>query len=188
MTARSVKTLTYCALCAAFCCILSPVCIFFSPIPITCSMIGVYICGIILEPGYAAVSQGIYLLLGAIGLPVFAGFTGGIGVLIGPTGGYFIGYLPAAWLVGVLYQNAVRCKPRSVWRVIHTVCAMIAGLLVCYACGTAWYLVYSGVDVPTALMVCVVAFLPADVLKIAIVCLIEPALSSRLTLKEGSCR
>ena len=107
----------------------------------------------------------VYILLGAVGLPVFAGFTSGIGILFGTTGGYIIGFVFLAlvyWLITKLLGN----KPLAV------VIAMLSGLLVCYVFGTAWFMVVyvqssGAIGLATALGWCVIPFIIPDLVKIA---------------------
>ena len=76
----------------------------FTPIPVNLATLGVFLTGGILGKKYGSISLIVYILLGAVGVPVFAGFKGGLGVLAGPTGGYIIGYLAAAFLTGLLVE------------------------------------------------------------------------------------
>lgn len=108
----------------------------------------------------------VYILMGAIGLPVFAGFSGGVGVLFGTTGGYILGFL----LSGLLYWGITKSFGESLPVVIVS---MVLGLVVCYAFGTAWFmLVYAKQSGPiglgTALGWCVIPFIIPDLLKIAL--------------------
>lgn len=108
----------------------------------------------------------IYLLMGAVGIPVFAEFTGGIGILLRSTGGYLIGFLFLAliyWLITSMFGT----------KTVVVVIGMFAGLLACYACGTAWFLfVYSqshnAIGLITVLAWCVLPFLIPDIIKIII--------------------
>lgn len=105
---------------------------------------------------WGSVSIGIYLCLGAVGLPVFSGFQGGLGVLLGATGGYIWGFL----LSGLVYWSLEKlCKP----------VAMTAALLVCYLCGSLWYAVYAGGASGWAVVLkCVVPYLIPDAVKLAL--------------------
>ncbi len=95
----------------------------FSPVPITLQVLFVLLAGALLGPMRGALSQIIYVLIGAIGLPVFAQFSGGIGILVGPTGGYLIGFIVAAFLVGLIVEKA----PFS--SIVSTVLAMVVGVV-----------------------------------------------------------
>ena len=94
-----------------------------------------------------------YLLLGAAGLPVFSGFRGGIGAILGPTGGYLWGFLAT----GLVYWALEK------W---NRLLGMIAGLSLCYGCGTIWYMHYTGGAPAAVLMQAVVPYLIPDGLKL----------------------
>ena len=122
----------------------------------------------------------VYVLLGAVGVPVFAGFTGGIGVLLGTTGGYILGFILSAgfyWLTEKLLGDGL------VVRII----SMVIGLALCYAFGTAWFMeVYSKsndkIDLMTALKWCVIPFLLWDAGKIFLSVVISEALKKRVRI------
>ena len=113
----------------------------------------------------------VYVLLGAVGVPVFAGFSGGIGVLLGNTGGYIIGFL----LTGLIYILFTKFFKKNI---VMKVIALVLGLAVCYAFGTAWFIhVYmksSGeVGLLTVLGWCVFPFIIPDLLKLALAVVIS---------------
>lgn len=121
-----------------------------------------------LKIGMLAVA--VYLLLGIAGVPVFAGFEGGLGYLLGATGGYLVGFLLTALVVGIAADKRGRGK-----KVL--ISAMVIGVLLCYALGTAWFvLVYtrtSGpVGVATALVWCVLPYVIPDIVKIVMAALL----------------
>lgn len=108
----------------------------------------------------------IYMLLGAIGIPVFAQFTAGIGTLLGMTGGYIIGFI----FIGLIYWLAVSLFGKKLW---IEAAALVLGLIVCYAFGTIWfmhvYMQQSGaIGVATALSWCVFPFIIPDLVKLAL--------------------
>ena len=112
----------------------------------------------------------VYLLLGIAGVPVFAGFEGGLGYLLGATGGYLVGFLLTALVVGIAADRRGRGK-----KVL--IAAMVVGVLLCYVLGTAWFvLVYtrtSGpVGVATALVWCVLPYVIPDIVKIVMAALL----------------
>ena len=129
--------------------------------------------------GTAAVA--IYLLLGAVGVPVFAGFTGGLGILFGATGDYLLGFL----LTGLCYWLLAR--PDGVlWR---RVAALLLGLLLCYGFGTFWFMqVYSRANGPLGLMTalgwCVFPFLLPDALKLVLALTLSARVRPLLKLEE----
>ena len=105
----------------------------------------------------------LYLLLGAVGLPVFAGFRSGAAVLLGPTGGYLLGFLPTVLCVGYAAE-------RFAGKTAALALAFFLGMLLCYACGTAWFVVVythssGAISVGRALGLCVIPFLLPDALK-----------------------
>lgn len=108
----------------------------------------------------------IYILLGAVGIPVFSGFKGGIGALLGNTGGYIIGFIFSALLTGAL----LKLWGNKVWALIVS---MILGLAVCYIFGTAWFMfMYTrntgAVGLLSVLSWCVIPFLIPDAVKIGL--------------------
>lgn len=138
-----------------------------SMVPFTLQTFAVHAVCMLLGWRRGSASVAAYILLGAAGLPVFAGMRGGYAVLMGPTGGYIIGFLPMALLVGFLYK-----KLRSN-RVLSAL-SMIGGEIVMYAFGTAWFVIVypSPISVASALMMCVVPYIIPDILKCALALLI----------------
>ena len=118
---------------------------------------------------WGTVSILIYLLLGSVGLPVFSGFQGGFGTLLGVTGGYIWGFLGAG-LVYWIFEKL--CKPAGV----------IVGMLVCYACGCVWFSYYSGgaVGLAAAALTCILPYLIPDICKIWLAWHITPRLCRHL--------
>ncbi len=137
-----------------------------SVVPFTLQTFAVFLAVGLLGGKRGTVSVLIYILLGAVGLPVFAGFKGGIGALLGTTGGYIIGFIFSALIMWGFEKIPGKKIP------ILTL-SMIAGLIVCYAFGTAWFItVYTNtkepVGVATALSWCVFPFIIPDLIKIAL--------------------
>lgn len=155
------KKLILCALFAALTAVCSMISIPlpFTPVPINLATLSVFLAGGLLGSRDGAISQGVYVVLGAVGLPVFHSFTGGFGILTGPTGGYIIGYVAAAWLTGLLTEKLGH-------RFIKNVFSMIAGLAACYTLGTFWFMYITSTGLAAALMMCVVPFLIGDAVKI----------------------
>ncbi|MBE0600576.1 MAG: biotin transporter BioY, partial [Firmicutes bacterium] len=120
----------------------------------------------------------LYLLLGLVGIPVFSSFRGGLGVLAGITGGYLIGFLFAA----LVYWGITR---RHVGSVPVMILGMVLGLLVDYAFGTAWFMLfyaraYGAIGLWAALSMCVFPFILPDLLKIALALTVTKALPKRV--------
>ena len=143
-------------------------------VPFTLQTFGVFLAVSVLGGRRGTLAVLVYLLLGMIGIPVFAGFQGGIGCLLGTTGGYIIGFLVAAlamWAMEAIFGKAKWVLPVS----------MLLGLLLCYAFGTIWFLVLytqtkGAISVASVLSMCVIPFILPDLLKIALALL----LTSRL--------
>lgn len=139
----------------------------FSPVPINLATLSVFLAGSLLGAKGGAISQLVYVFLGAIGLPVFHSFTGGLNILVGPTGGYLIGYIVAAYLVGRLTSQK-RGNPST----FVLASGFLAGLLACYALGTLWFMFVAGANLWSALLLCVIPFLPGDGIKIVVAILL----------------
>lgn len=155
----SAKSMTFTALLAAVICVLGPVSVPIGPVSISLGSLGVYIASCLLGKKYGVAAVLVYVALGAVGLPVFTNAQGGVDKIIGPTGGYIIGYLPCALIAGVVVDRL----EKHVWA--YPV-GLAAGTAVLYAFGTAWYMIQSGVALVPALLVCVLPFLPLDAVKI----------------------
>ena len=168
-----VKDMTLTALMAAAICLLAPWTVPVGPIPITLATFAIYTVSPLVSWKHGSTAVFIYLLLGLVGLPVFSGFAGGPQRLVGPTGGYLIGYLPMALIIGLLADRF----PRRKW--VYPL-SMLAGTAALYSLGTAWYLLSTGTPLVPALLACVVPFLPGDGLKIVLASLIAWPLRQRL--------
>ena len=138
----------------------------FTPVPMNLATLAVLLAGGLLGARYGAVSLTVYTLVGAVGVPVFAGFRGGFSVIAGPTGGYIVGYIAAAFVVGLLVSLAYTGVNKSARQTLLMVTAMVAGLAVCYALGTAWFIISTHSEFKAALVACVVPFLPGEIIKI----------------------
>ncbi len=155
----------------------------FTPVPLNLATLSVFLAGGILGGRYGAISLSVYAMVGAVGAPVFAGFRGGFSVLAGPTGGFIIGYIVAAFITGVVVSAAYKntkvlfvtagedqadtmSQAGTLRRTILTVAGMLAGLSACYVLGLAWFMISTGSKFVPALVACVVPFLPGDAIKI----------------------
>jgi len=140
-----------------------------SAVPFTLQTFAVYLALILLGGKKGLLSIAVYELLGLIGIPVFAGFTGGAGAFLGATGGYLIGF----FFIALIYWASERIPVSGkVMRGIIVVTALLVGTVVCYAFGTVWFVkVYtaknSPVSLSTALSWCVTPFVLVDLLKLA---------------------
>lgn len=133
-----------------------------SPVPITGQTLAVILTAAALGPVRGLAGQLAYVLLGAVGLPFYAKAASGWGQVLGPTGGYLVGFLPAALLVGLAARRGLDRKP---WTAVPL---FLAGQLVILAIGVAWLRVAASLDVATALHKGFLPFLPGGLLKAAI--------------------
>ena len=166
------RQITLIGLMTAITCILAPLSIPIGPVPISLTNFAIYLSLYLLDWKKGTISYILYLLLGLVGLPVFSGFTGGIGKLAGPTGGYIIGFIPMAIIAGIVID-----KFSQRW---IQILGMIVGTAICYAFGTVWFCIQAGYTVSAALAVCVIPFIPADLIKMVIAMIIGPEIRKRL--------
>lgn len=160
------------AIMTALTCILAPFSLPIGPVPISLTNLVIYFSLYLLGWKLGTLSYVIYLLIGLVGVPVFSGFTAGPAKLFGPTGGYLIGFIPMAIIAGIVID-----KFSQRW---IQILGMIVGTAICYAFGTAWFCVQAGYTVSAALAVCVIPFIPADLIKMVIAMIIGPEIRKRL--------
>ena len=175
MKKGDTRRLVFCALFTALIAIFSQLQLPVGPVPVSLATLGVMLCGLLLGWRYGALAVGAYILLGAVGVPVFAGFQGGAGRLLGPTGGYIVGYLFYALLAGL---NLPRLQERFWGRCV----LLLLGTAVCYGLGTAWFVKTSGRTLAESLSLCVLPFLPGDAAKIALAAFLTPRLRKALKI------
>lgn len=157
---RLLKT-AYTAMFTAIIIICAQIMIPFGQVPFTLQTLGVFVSAALLGWKRGTLSVLVYIFAGLVGLPVFTGFNGGAGVLFGPTGGYIIGFVFTALIVGIMTERL----GKKLWVLVVS---MVLGMAVCYAFGTVWFMIITGTGFAAALMLCVVPYLIADALKIAI--------------------
>ena len=160
------------ALFSALICILSPLAIPIGPIPISLSLVAVFLSVMLLGVWGSLSAVAVYLMLGAMGLPVFSGGMAGLGVLLGPTGGYIWSYLPICLLCGWLYRTLFFSRPnkeRGFFKLLWGIVCGLPGLLLCYLLGTLQYMLVASISFWSALAVCVIPFVGFDLLKLALV-------------------
>lgn len=168
------KCIALIGLMAAVTCILGPLSIPLpiSPVPISLTNFAIYLAIYVLGTRRGTLSYLIYLLIGFVGVPVFAAFTAGPQKLLGPTGGYLIGFIPMALICGIFIDK---------WhqRYFHFI-GMVLGTAVCYLFGTVWLAWQAGMSFQAALAAGVIPFIPGDLVKIIICLLIGPEIRKRL--------
>ena len=159
-----VKSIALIGIMAAICCVLGPWQIPIGPVPISLQIIAVCLSAYVLGATRGALAVLTYVLLGLIGLPVFAGASGGAATLFGPTGGYIIGFIFMAFISGLFIEKS------GIKKIHFQVIGLLLGLLVCYLFGTIWFTVVNtkGISFTQALGYCVYPFIPFDIAKIVI--------------------
>lgn len=174
-----IKNIAYIAMFAA----VMAVCAWISvpmTVPFTLQTFGVFLTVGVLGGKRGTLSVLVYLLLGIVGLPVFSGFRGGAACIIGTTGGYIVGFLFTALVMWAM--EALLGKKNWV-----LILSMVIGLIVCYAFGTAWFvIVYTNtkgaIGIWTALLNCVIPYLIPDAIKIALAFLITNRLRKHVQI------
>lgn len=165
------KQMVLIALMTAVTCVLGPLSIPlpFSPVPISLTNFAIFLAIFVLGMKSGTISFIIYLLLGAVGVPVFSSFRGGFQVLAGPTGGYLIGFIFLALIMGFALDHFDR-------KLVPTIIGMIIGMAVCYAFGTVWLAKLLSLSFKEGLMMGVIPYLPGDATKIIIAAIVGPKL------------
>jgi biotin transport system substrate-specific component len=158
-SSTDIKLIVYAAMMAALTAVGAFIAIPIGPVPIVLQNFFVFLTGLLLGSRWGAAAIFVYLLAGALGLPVFAGGKGGIGHIFGPTGGYLLGYLPAVFIIGLISEKG-RHRP-----VIDTF-GLLCGVFVVYACGVPWLKMVTGMPFQKAVAVGMLPFLLGDGLKV----------------------
>lgn len=193
---KKILQMTLIAVMAAMICVVAPFSIPlpFTLVPISFTNLMIYIAVFALGWKRGTLSYVLYLLIGLVGVPVFSGFTGGPAKLVGPTGGYLIGFVFTAIVTGMFVDFASKRElstkgKTNLFRITCYVLGMFLGLLICYAFGTVWYMLQQGIEFKTAyinsvLAACVVPFLPGDAMKIVIAVIVGVPLRATLTKNQ----
>jgi len=156
----NIKSLVLCGLFSAVIAVTAWISVPFS-VPFTMQTFGIFCALLILGGKSGTISIAVYILLGIAGLPVFAGFQGGIGVVFSPLGGYILGFIAMG---AIYYLITEHFEGKRYIRAI----GLSAGLIICYFTGTVWYTIWCGTDFLTALTVCVIPFVIPDAVKLSL--------------------
>lgn len=157
------------ALLAALLCIVAPFALPTGLVPITLASLGVYLCAVIGGAGWGTLAVALYLLLGAVGLPVFSGFVGGVQAFLSPTGGFLLGYLPCAAVIGLGLRFFGHTRR-------NCLLSLVVGTIVLYICGIAWFTYATKTALWASIAACCLPFLVGDAIKIAAVTVLLPPL------------
>lgn len=171
----NIRSMALMGLTTAILCLLAPFSLLlpFSPIPISLGTFAIYLLVCIFETRQCVISVLLYILLGFFGLPVFSGFMGGAAILLGPTGGYILGYFFLTLISSIIINKE---KHKSSFCLI----GLLLGTFVCYLFGTIWLIYQSKLTFHAALLVAVIPFLPGDAIKLAIAVPLGGQLRKRL--------
>ena len=167
----NTRDIVYIGVFTAFQCLISGFSIPIGPISITLATFGIYLIGAVFSPHIAFFVVLNYIILGAIGLPVFSNFNAGLAVLTGVTGGYIVGYIPLILIEGILIWKF----PDKKWMYPLS---MILGTLVLYLCGSIQFMIVSGFSKSFSdiLKICVYPFVLVDLVKIIVAYLLSQRL------------
>ncbi|MEG0371258.1 MAG: biotin transporter BioY [Clostridium sp.] len=170
----TTKELIICGLFASLTAICSQISIPlpFTPIPLTLQVFSVFLSAIILGPKLGSISQITYVLIGAIGMPVFANMTGGLQKIAGPTGGYILSFPITALVVGYFAM-----KPKLSMKIL----GVVLGMLITYAIGTTQLGLIADLNLTKSLMTGFIPFIPLDSIKVALALIIGIQIRTRLT-------
>ena len=165
MALNVARTALFAALTGAFAYVSFPYPL--SPAPVTLQVLGVFLAGLMLGPLWGGAAMVLYLLAGALGAPVFSQGAAGLGVLLGPTGGYLLSYPLAAAVVGAIAHGGLDLRSLSTASVPRLVGAMAAAVLVIYGIGVPFLWYNLEMSVRTAVITGAVVFVPAEAAKMA---------------------
>lgn len=173
----NTKTIVICAIFAAILCVFSVMTIPIGPVPISMGIFGVMLTAVMLGAKKGTISVVVYILLGAVGLPIFSGFKGGFQVLFGATGGYIWSYILVALLIGLITIKL----PQNKWlAMLKILISCFLGIIICYAAGTAQFMVVQQADLARALTLCVFPFIPFDIVKAVVATYLGYTISTAL--------
>lgn len=174
MTTKNRKTykLALIAVFSALMCIASPFCIPTGAVAITVSLFFVFLTGLFLPPAQAFLSQLIYVLLGAVGLPVFSGFTGSVSVILSFSGGFILAYPIVSFAVSAVSRLSDKkyILPLS----------LFIGMLILYTLGSLWYMYIAKAGFKTALIAAVLPFIAVDIVKAVCAVIVFGAIKKRI--------
>lgn len=157
----------------AIICVIGPLAIPIGPVPISCTNLVIYFALYVLGSKRGAISCIVYIIIGAVGLPVFSSFTGGLSKLVGPTGGYIVGFIFMALIAGFFID-----KYTEKWYLC--LFGMIVGTAACYMLGSLWLSYEAHISIKSAIYVGVVPFVAEDILKMAVAAFIGPKIRKKL--------
>lgn len=178
----NIRTLTLIGLFTAISCVLGVWAIPIGPISITLGLFSIFLNAYILGWKKGTISILIYLLLGAMGLPVFSCFSGGLGIILGPGGGYIVSWILVGLIVGFFSE---KFPLNTSTHIALKFLGFLLGIAVCYLVGTIWFVqvaydTHTVANYVSALAVCVYPFIPLDIAKAVATLLMGPKIRKAL--------
>ncbi len=176
-----IKDIVYVAMFVALTSVCAMITIPFGPVPFTLQTFAFTLILFCAKPNIGFASILLYVALGCIGAPIFSGMKGGIGCLLGPTGGFLIGYVLAIYPIGIIKKRLVSKISNKV--LLNALLLLIAFLMTCiaYLCGCFQYAVIAGVSIEAAFLVAVLPFIIVDVVKICVALALSNVLEKHLS-------
>lgn len=170
----SIKGIVYAALFGALTAAGAFIVIPLPPVPITAQTFFLNVAAVLLGGSLGAASQFIYVMLGIVGIPVFAGGKAGLGVIFGPTGGYLLGFIIAAFVIGMI--NQMKKSAGIFWNIF----SMLIGMLIIYFLGSLQLSLVAKMSFHKVLAIGVFPFIPGDIIKILLAAIISSRLKGRV--------
>lgn len=183
----AIKDLCFISVFCAIICVLSQLSIPMpAGVPMTLQTLIIPIAGIVLGKRRGTYATLLYLLIGTVGIPVFSGFKGGIGIIFGLTGGFLISFPILSYTAGLgdeIAANVLRKQGRKSPHIYFTilVLCLVIGATINYVFGTIWFMLFSKSTFIAGFTACVLPFIPTSIVKIILVALIAPQLKKRLS-------
>ena len=171
----SASAITRVALMAAVTAVAAQIAIPVPPVPLTLQVLAVILSGLLLGPRYGALAQAVYVLVGAVGVPVFSEFSGGLGIILGPNGGYLVSFPIAAAIAGLAAPAVAGGERRRA--LAFGVLWGCVGLAVIYALGATWLAVVTDLPAGIVLVQGVLIFVPFDLIKVLLTTLVAVAVA-----------
>lgn len=168
-----VKSLTRIALMASIISLLGPLTVPIGPIPLSLASLAIYLSLYVIGKKEGTISLLIYILLGLIGLPVFSGFGAGLSKVLGPTGGFIIGYLPMAFISGY-FIDSYKNNPYKQFL------GLVLGLVILYLFGSLWLALQASLSFKASLTLAVFPFIPGDLIKILLALYLGPSIEKKV--------
>lgn len=170
---KHIKNLTLRAILAAVICIIAPLSIPVGAVPVTAATLIIFVVSACTDIRFSVPAVLLYVFLGAFGLPVFSGFSGGLQILSGATGGFIVGYIPCSAVISLMCSRYPRKK--SIYPL-----SMMLGTAICYFFGILWFFRISGISVLSAGGAVILPFIVGDVIKIAVASAVSIPLRNKL--------